>query len=196
MIHHRTLAKMSAEAYDHASFSVHECEASIKFTDDLQIVAFRGTEAGSLVKGAGWFDVLRDARVLPWYDKDAGFAHAGFLKGGQRAAEFLAGILPHDRPVILTGHSLGGAVALVCAVKLHAKGFNVAEWVGFASPKVQLSSKQYPFKQTNYRHGADIVPLLPSLPFYRHNCPLVRVLPSDGLPNWLDHNVDYYTRYV
>jgi triacylglycerol lipase len=192
---HRDLAAIASAAYDHAAFSIHECECLVKWVDGVQVVAFRGTEARSLITGAGWLDVLRDARLLPWHDPDTGWVHAGFLKGGRLAAAFLAGILRKDWPIICTGHSLGGALALIAAAKLHAQGFDVVEWVGFGSPKVQLSGKRFRFLQTNYRHGADIVPTLPHLPGYRHNYPVVRLFPA-ATPNWSDHAVGYYRKHV
>jgi hypothetical protein len=193
---HRDLAAIAATAYDHATFSIRECECLVKWVNGVQVVAFRGTEARSLITGAGWLDVVRDARLLPWYDADCGWVHAGFLKGGRLAAEFLAGILRKDWPIICTGHSLGGALGLICAAKLHAQGFDVVEWVGFGSPKAQLTGKRFRFLQTNYRHGADLVPLLPSLPGYRHNYKVVRLFPGVAPPNLHDHAVGYYRKHV
>lgn len=194
-MNHGTLAAIAAEAYEHAAFSVHECEAIIKYVEVFQIIAFRGTEANALISDDGWLDVVRDARVLPWHDEDCGWVHYGFLKGGVLAAEFLADKLNRRLPIILTGHSLGGALALICAAKLERYGFSVREWVGFGSPKVQLTGKKYPFKQTNYRNGGDIVPLLPNLPFYRHNGDLVEVGRPE-IPNVHDHAVIHYVECV
>jgi len=194
---HKDLAKLARDSYDHKGFNIGECELIIQTYADVQIVAFRGTEAGSLFGGSGWIDVLRDMRLMPWYDKDAGWCHAGFLKGGRKTAKFLAGELDRNKPVILTGHSLGGALALMCAVKLHATGFLIEEWVGFASPKCQLTKKRYRFRQINYRHRGDIVPLMPGILFYRHNYPVIWLSPELGLiPTWRDHHIDYYVQKV
>lgn len=196
MIDHRTLANLAAEAYDYAMFNLHECEVIISTVENVQVIAFRGTEIGRLLSGSGWLDVIRDLHLLPWYDPDTGWVHAGFLKGGRRAAEFLSTELEASSPVICTGHSLGGALALTCAVKLMALGFHVLEWVGFGSPKVQLTEKKYPFRQTNYQHGSDLVPHLPDLPFYRHNCEIVHLCRDRTRLNLGDHDVSYYRKYV
>ena len=194
-MNHLTLARICQESYHYVSFNLGECEAIIKYYDDCQVIAFRGTEAGALFEGAGWLDVVRDMRVIPWYDNETGWVHAGFLKGGRRAAEFLADKLDKDLPIYCTGHSLGGALALMCAVKLFWQGFNIEGWVGFGSPKTQLSTLEYGFTQWNYRHKADIVPLMPRFLGYRHNYPVVDLRPDpDRKANWDDHGIDLYIK--
>jgi len=190
---HANLATICQESYAYATFNLGECEAIIKYEDDCQVVAFRGTETGSLFAGRGWVDVLRDLRLLPWYDKDCGWCHAGFLKGGRTAAEFLSNKLDRNQPVILTGHSLGGALALICAAKLERRGFSVS-WVGFGSPKTQHSRKTLDFYQINYRHKADVVPLMARHTWYRHNYPVIRVnKPVEATkPTWDDHDIQFY----
>lgn len=196
-MNHKTLANIAKDAYDYAAFNIGECEAIIKYYDDVQVVAFRGTETGAIFDGAGWVDVVRDLRVIPWYDKDTGWVHAGFLKGAQRASDFLASKLDKSLPVIMTGHSMGGALSLMTACKLQGMGFKIKEWVGFGSPKCQFSTRQYAFKQTNYRYRADIVTLMPRLPFYRHNYMLICLdYDPDIEPNWHDHAIEFYMQHA
>jgi len=198
-MNHHILSKLARDSYTAHTLSIGECEMLIKIFADVQVVVFRGTEAGSFFSGAGWVDVIRDMRLFPWFDKDAGWCHAGFLKGGRRAARFIADSLDKDKPVICTGHSLGGALSLMCAVKLQAMGFLIDEWVGFASPKCQLTKKTYAFNQTNYRHRADIVPLMPRLMGYRHNYPVIWLVSGadiDADPTWSDHAIEYYVEKV
>jgi len=194
---HNQLAKLCRHSYLCATFSINECEAIIKYTDGVQIIAFRGTETGALFSGAGWLDVVRDLRIMPWYDKDAGWCHSGFLSGGSVAAEFLADYLNKDLPVVLTGHSLGGALSLICAVKLQAMGFKIQEWVGFGTPKCQLSHKRYKFQQINYRYRGDIVPLMPRWTPYKIHHPQVWLCPDyKRKPTWEDHRIEHYIKAV
>ncbi len=217
----KALAQICKDSYSQVVFNVNECEVIIKYFDNVQVVAFRGTEAGALFAGSDWIDVLRDMRILPWYDKDCGWVHAGFLKGARPVADFIADHLVMDLPVICTGHSLGGALALLAAVKLQAKGFVIKQWVGFGSPMAQLTAKRYDFSQWNYRYKSDIVPtlpgyifhrigvfiyalvghpvlvklmsLLPKKQWYRHNYPVVILQPDpDRDATWDDHNIDLY----
>lgn len=193
---HSDLAELCQRSYDELTYVINECELLLTHVDGVQIVTFRGTEAGSLFKDRGWIDVIRDMRITPWYDKDTGWAHAGFLKGGRKAAGLLKKILTPDVPVILTGHSLGGALALMCAVKLQAEGFYIKEWVGFGSPKCQFTDKRYHFVKTNYRHGADVVPLMARWTPYRHNFELRNINPEPGKKaTWDDHDINFYVQY-
>lgn len=193
---HRELASIAAESYQHATLNVNECECLIKIFGDYQVVAFRGTETDKLITGAGIWDVITDMRIIPWYDKDLGWMHSGFLSGGRASAEELKEHLSRTKPIYLTGHSLGGALSLVVAGKLKAAGFDVVEWVGFGSPKAQFwSSRVHNVTQTNYRHCSDAVPLKPRVRGYRHNYPVIR---TDYVPGrkatWDDHDIVFYTR--
>jgi len=190
---HSTLAKACLDSYHHVTINLGECEAMLEYHDDYTLVAFRGTECGSLFAGRGWVDVLRDLRLMPWYDKDCGWCHAGFLKGAKRSAKFLDTVLNKERPVIFTGHSLGGALSLLCAAKMQAAGYGVS-WVGFGSPKAQHSKKTFGFSQVNYRYRADVVPLMPRFSVYRHNYQVVNLdrLKKEIKPTWDDHDIKLY----
>lgn len=190
---HKLLSLICAQSYHTDTYNIGECEVLVKQLDGVQVIAFRGTETGAMFAGAGWVDVLRDLRITPWYDKDTGWMHEGFLVGGRRAAAYLKGKLNPDIPVICTGHSLGGALALVCAVKLQAAGFTIDEWVGFGSPKTQLSKREHNFTQWNYRHKADVVPLMARCFGYRHNYPVINLQPNPCRePTWDDHGINQY----
>ncbi len=190
------IAQIVAESYHYHAFNINECEGIIHYLDDVQIVAFRGTEIDAMFSGGGWIDVIRDMRILPWYDKDAGWVHSGFLKGARGVAEFLMDVLEPDKPVLVTGHSLGAALALMVAVKLEAAGVDVQEWVGFGSPKVQIGYKDYPFRQVSFKHKADIVPLMPRLPFYQRSGIHHQLGDGCGKPNWNDHAVELYVEVL
>lgn len=204
-MNHYDLAKLCKESYRYVTFTVAECEVLLKYEAGVLHVICRGTEVpkpfpkqnflGNL-KNA--WDVIRDMRVIPWYDKDLGWCHAGFLKGGVKVAELIVKHLDVTQPVHFTGHSLGGALSLVCAAKLSAHGYNVKQWVGFASPKVHfMTRKRFRFRQVNYRFRNDVVPLMPRVRGYRHNYPVIRLMSDEinrGPATWLDHSIDKYIK--
>ena len=201
-MNHYELAKLCQDSYKYATFSVSDCEVLLRYDGDACHVVCRGTEIPQLFPdGHVWgnlknaLDVIRDIRIIPWYDKDLGWCHAGFLKGGIGLAEFIEKNMKKETPLHFTGHSLGGALALACAAKLQAKGYNVVTWVGFGSPKLQYSKKLYRFQQVAYRYKNDVVTLMPRIWGYRHNCPVIRLLSdkiNKGKASWDDHGISLY----
>lgn len=192
---HAFLAAACYDSYHNVSVNTRECECWITKEKDFQVVAFRGTEVNSLFAGLGVVDVITDIRVIPWKDKDTGWFHSGFLSGGKASAKAIAPLLDKTIPLYLTGHSLGGAVSLACAVKLKSLGFNVVEWVGFGSPKARIFRlKEYEFECTNYRNNADAVPLKPRWIGYKHGYKVIRTNVEDKnrRPTWDDHAISLY----
>lgn len=207
-MNHAGLVKLCRDSYHYVTFTIAECEVLLKYDEDdghLYVVC-RGTEVPKANPKNLWenfknlWDVIRDVRIMPWHASDVGWCHAGFLKGGLGIAEFIVNYCPPNQPITLTGHSLGGSLSLVCAAKLKAQGYDVREWVGFGSPKLHfLSKRKFSFQQVNYRFKNDIVPLMPRIPGYRHNYPVIRLLSDQfnkGAATWEHHGVDCYVSAV
>ena len=177
------LATLCAAAYapqwDFASGDVHARRAG-------NVVAFRGTDPDCV---ADW---LRDLEAVPWLNRHIGWCHAGFLDGALLALPWLRG-LPH--PLVLTGHSLGGALAVLSAALLVATGVPVAAMVTFGAPRaggdgVRDVLHDVPVRQ--YRHGHDVVPEVPWLPdVLMHVAPLTEIGSSTGDPI-ADHAIARY----
>lgn len=100
-----------------------------------------------------------------------GPVHAGFLIGAMA-------LLPQikqdaqGRPFSLTGHSLGGALALLVGALLTQDGTPPVQIVTFGAPKVGFSAfvdvlHGVPVRE--YRYGADPVPLVPDWPYMHVN---------------------------
>jgi len=196
LIPHKDLAALCSYSYKYRTYTIDECEVLLLKRGNTQLIIPRGTEAAEvrfIFKEGGWLDILRDIRVFPWYDKDFGWGHAGFIKGGREIADFLEDKLSKDVPIILIGHSMGASLSLVVMAKLLAKGFKVIERVGFAEPKSQLSKRTWGVKQTIYRYRSDIVPLMPRYTPYRHNIPIVQLSEDvNRKPTWDDHAIELY----
>lgn len=171
----KALFKICAKSYKEHTFVEKEVECFVTKYKGCQVVAFRGTEASKFFSGGGWRDVIRDIRSIPWKDKRVGWSHAGFLKGARAVVDkHLVKSLDRNIPIYVTGHSLGGALAINASALLHAEGFIIKKVVTFGSPRtftkdtVKLFRKTY-IEVDQYSNLGDPIPDVPFRFFgYRH----------------------------
>lgn len=136
---------------------------------DCCIVAFRGTE--KLLED--WLADL-DARQdpSPWGLPETISVHEGFFRALEAVWADLDRVLaPLRCPIWFTGHSLGGALALLAAYRLHhcapASGHAVAGVYTFGQPRVgntglaSYCSTELAQRVFRYVNASDIVPLVP-----------------------------------
>ena len=161
------------------------CKRDVEGEPPYVVLAFRGTEK----KVSDW---LTDARCVPAVQGEAR-VHTGFLEAfaattdatGRTAKEVVEDILvrPDARddagqllPLFITGHSLGGALALF-ATRLVAPDVNGACYT-FGAPRVG-NYEYFRFVKTPvYRvvNSADVVPRVPPGAFMTALCGLARAL--------------------
>ena len=138
-------------------------QCSLAVDPNFAIVAFRGTQPDQ------WQDILDDARFTmgPWKQ---GHAHEGFVAAFQRIApRLLDAVKQHapNRPLWVTGHSLGAALATLAAEALP----NVGGVCTFGSPLVGdqvfagFFNQQGRNRSFRYVNDHDIVTHLPPGPF-------------------------------
>ena len=125
----------------------------------MLVLAFRGTEKSL----ADWKTDLR-AKLVPARDEGKpGLIHQGFQESYYSVEAQIESELAHfpGEPLYLTGHSLGGALAVVATRFLDAG--NLAACYTFGSPRVGDLSLASEFKTPIYRmvNAADAVPRLP-----------------------------------
>lgn len=143
-----------------------ETEALLADTDKFVVVAFRGTTSREdartdLQARFNMSDVEVEGRKFK-VNVHSGFYHA-FQKVHARLEELLAKT-DKEKPIYLTGHSLGGALALVASAALaNALGDRIAAVYTFGAPRVGKRDFAEAVKAPHYRviNMGDIVPLVP-----------------------------------
>jgi len=155
MSSHQELSEICAESYRTSDFE----EARIEVIVRDNVFAFRGTDEA--------LDAVRDLRIFPIWTKELGFCPAGFIKAGRRLVNKVTSTcLERDidhTEIELTGHSLGGAVALIVGALLMRDEIKPKQVVTFGAPRCGRLKILDEVPVTMYRHGKDVVPLVPPL---------------------------------
>ena len=94
------------------------------------------------------------------------------------------------KKIELTGHSLGGAVALITGALMVRDEIPPAQIVTFGAPRCGRLKILDQVLVTQYRHGKDIVPMIPPL-MRRHNKLLTFGNPDSYIK---DHFVKNYVK--
>lgn len=174
-----------------------DVEYLLRIVDGVAIVAVRGSE-NPFSKPRNIIDWIRNIRFAPRHNPATGWAHWGWLKAAENLCESLSrsGVGHFGGHVIFTGHSLGGAVA-VLAAQIYAETYkaNVPEVVVFGCPKPFVFKRpQYQFMLTAYRNGSDIVTRLPYL--YRSVTTPIKIGFGSRLSCLDDHSMGKYSTNI
>lgn len=189
----RCLAAWSALAYQEADvYDTHTGAAAIVRTtpDGDIIVAFRGSKSAK--------DFIHDAEAwfseLMWSDNDVvAEVHHGFLEDFEavnvevvQRVRALIAVMP-KAPVFVTGHSLGGALAKLCALEFSRQKIDVTGVYTFGAPRVgnrafrEIYNRSLFHKTFRVVNQNDLVPRLPGyFAGYRHTGMEFFMLPGTG----------------
>ena len=141
-------------------------ECFVAATSDVVFVGFRGTEFFSI---ADWMTDLNALSTTRPY----GSVHQGFFAAFQLVDSRIRSALESfpNRPVVLTGHSLGGAIATIAAAEWQGQ-YEVSSIYTFGQPGVGKRrfrshiQQHYAHRFFRFVNDDDIVPMVP--PTYRH----------------------------
>ncbi|NVJ61472.1 MAG: lipase family protein [Gammaproteobacteria bacterium] len=131
----------------------------VEFSDHI-VLAFRGTEATSIK------DIKSDAKAKSIPCPSGGRIHQGFSQAFDTVCLSIQTELKKEsvasKPLFITGHSLGGALATIAAKKLVHKA-GIAACYTFGSPRVGDETWVSGMKTPLYRvvNAADCVTMLP-----------------------------------
>jgi triacylglycerol lipase len=136
------------------------------------VVAFRGTDA--------WNDWLTNLNIL--YKRSplgSGFVHRGFMKATAsfwpELQQHLVKIRDNDQRIVFTGHSLGGALALLASLKCHFDdGLPISGLYTFGQPPIGTVAfslrfrEQCPFRLYRFVNQTDAVAAAPIITLLDH----------------------------
>jgi hypothetical protein len=165
------IATLAANAYTFSqTFTIGDVHAAITDIQGYRVVAFRGTIPSS------WRDWLRDFYEIPSFHDGLGWCHAGFLDGAEDLWPLVQPAMS-GRKVILAGHSLGGAMAIITAGLMTLSRMPLVSLVTFGAPRAcgkTLVKLLKDVEVRQYRNGNDPVPEVPLL--YEHvRLPLIQI---------------------
>jgi triacylglycerol lipase len=167
--------------------SVDNTQCYVCENDKVIVLAFRGSEMPNSIDGfKDW--LLTNAKnflIQPTGKIGTDFVAAGvgarFHKGFMEALEEIwepmfaaidAVVAKQDRPLFITGHSLGGALAMLAAWRLQRQMLPIHNVYTFGAPMVgdQLAAKafekEFPNRIYRYVDGGDMVPRLPTVSMF------------------------------
>ena len=170
--------------------SQNNTQAYVCQNDEAIVIAFRGSESFLTLDGfRDW--LLTNARnflVLPEGQLGTDFAaagvgarfHSGFMSAVADIWEPLFAKVDLEfskleRPVWVTGHSLGGALALLCGWRLHRHFISIHQICTFGAPMIGNDAaaaafvREFPNRVFRYVDIGDIVPRLPTMSLFSNS---------------------------
>lgn len=147
--------------FDDVSFYDRDGSQAYRFRNDRDcVIACRGTEPNE------WNDIQADANARSVLAETTGKVHRGFKKEVDDLWPMLeTALMDNDQPLYFCGHSLGGAMATICAGRCYLSHINSnpRELFTFGSPRV--GDKRYinyvTMDHYRYVNNNDIVTRVP-----------------------------------
>lgn len=175
-------ALLSKRAYQDAP-TIGEPNSASRMNVYGDVHVFRGTD--------NFMSAIADAECTTTHVWGLGAIHSGFYAA---VAAILPACLALPRPVAVTGHSLGAAMAIIYAAVLAQMGCVVPVYA-FEPPRLcdgiamssLLDAQKVPFYAT--RNGRDVVTQVPPSLSLPGQLTLIGQ-PSHGFDNTTDHSID------
>lgn len=162
----KDLVRKECEQMSYAKFKFFEndgTECLVCLDQGFVVVVFRGTEATKFE------DIAADLKVWKVKSDTKGRVHAGFKESCDDLYDEVLGWIVQNatkKKIIVTGHSLGAAIATLFASRIKAD-----ELYTFGSPRVGNRTFVKTFTTPHWRfvNNNDVVTKVPPIPFYYHD---------------------------
>lgn len=149
-------------------FDVQDTQGFVAWDDHVVLLSFRGTEQN-------FADWLGNLKVTSQSTIAYGNVHKGFYKGFHQAKSQIDAILrtaeASSKPLWVTGHSLGGALAVIAGAEYRGE-YSLAGLYTYGQPKLggeplrTFYEQHYPGRYFRFVNHQDVVPMVP--PGYQH----------------------------
>lgn len=170
------------------------CQLNIKESDEsMLVVAFRGTQPKIN-------DVLTDLKLSLEPAEGGGRLHEGFNEAFYKISNDIKDDLKKypNIPIYMTGHSLGGALAVIATKYLSSDSLGATYTYG--APRIGDTEFFKDVKTPVYRvvNAGDAVPRVPLGPVFNFLTRLLRLVPINGtkkIIDWLEVKFKGYIHY-
>jgi predicted lipase len=146
---HKTLLELAALAYEDWHYKIEGFEYRIDEYSTCTVVSIAGTK--------DFKDLITDLRFIPRFEDGMGMVAGGFFDVAVDMSMGIALSVPRGVPLVLTGHSAGGALALLCGAHIASNGREIKEIVTFGAPRVGRLKVLDDVHHCMYRNGRDLV---------------------------------------
>jgi hypothetical protein len=151
------LCMLSQKSYSEYNGGAKNIQFHYMEHEDHQTLAFAGS--------AEMKDFMQDADFAKVKYAGMGRVHRGFAEAFDSVKPELS-IVKKDKPILITGHSLGGALATLTALHLKQSGYDVHSMYNFGSPRVGDNEFSRTYGQAGipsfrFVNSCDIVPNVP-----------------------------------
>lgn len=198
MIPAAPFARWCADAYDMApDISAGIARALLRDTSEGRALVFQGT--GDVDQA------LADLDIGPTHIMGIGDVHDGFWRAVTSIA-IRADVAMGSEGGILSGHSLGGAIAIALGAHRCLMGKPPRAVITFGAPRVGIGPamrmlfERYEVELQLYRHGADPVPHLPPcievFADWEHPADLIQLGDDSEFPEIADHSIARYVAAI
>ena len=162
------MANASGDAYNSSSFSSDTSHVLIIENSDKVILSFRGTKEPR--------DWITDAEFFRIKLNDNIEIHEGFYKSWLSIKlQILDFVKTIDKPLYITGHSLGGALANICSWELSSQKIPFVGCITYGEPRsgnktwIRQCDELFGERKIRLVNNVDIVPRIPGVLLgYRH----------------------------